>query len=34
MLGGNTHRKEEAQNFFGEVEQRSRDESNAVKLGN
>jgi len=34
MLGGNTQRKEEAQNFFGEVEEKNRDESIVVKLGN
>jgi hypothetical protein len=34
MLGGNSHRKEEAQSFFGEVDRKSRDESNAIKLDN
>jgi len=32
MLGGNTQRKEEAQNFFGEVERKSRGEP-AGKVG-
>ena len=26
MLGGNSHRKEEVQSFFGEVDKKSRDE--------
>jgi len=34
MLGGNSHRKEEAQGFFGDVDKKSRDESTAIKLGN
>jgi hypothetical protein len=34
MLGGNSHRKEEAQSFFGKVDKKSRDESSTIKLGN
>jgi hypothetical protein len=33
MLGGNSHRKGEAQSFFGDVDKKSRDESNVIKLG-
>jgi hypothetical protein len=32
MLGENTQRKKEGQSFFGEVEQKSRDEPNG-KVG-